>query len=186
MLRVAQIVVGTRAEGPGLRAAVWVQGCTLRCPGCCNPEMFAATGGYAVEPEEVVATWPAYLEGVSVLGGEPFEQPDGVGRLLRAARRRGFSTMVFSGYTLDEIVAAGHHEHLGDIDVLVDGRYDRTRPDTQRRWVGSTNQVQHFLTSRYSAADPAFMDARTVELRLRDGELVVVGWPEVAARVVRR
>lgn len=185
MLRVAQIVVGTRAEGPGLRAAVWVQGCTLRCPGCCNPEMFAAAGGTLVDPAALVAGWPDDLEGVSVLGGEPLEQPDAVAALLGAARRRGMSTMVFSGYTLAEI--RERHAHvLEAVDLLVDGRYDRTRPDSARRWVGSTNQVMHFLSDRYTPTDPAFTEARTVELHLRDGELVVVGWPDAASRMVRR
>jgi anaerobic ribonucleoside-triphosphate reductase activating protein len=184
MLRVARVVVGTRAEGPGLRAAVWVQGCSLRCPGCCNPEMFAPDRGDAVDPAALVASWPAEIEGVSVLGGEPFEQPAALSALLAAARGRGLGTMVFSGYTLDELRAAGRD--LGQVDILVDGRYDRTQPDEVRRWVGSRNQQMHFLTERYAADDPVFTGARTVELHLRDGELVVVGWPSAAARVVPR
>jgi len=76
-LRIAQKIPDTEAEGPGVRFAVWVQGCTLRCPGCCNPEMFVhGKGGFEVEPSalaaEVLAT-PA-VEGLSILGGEPFEQ----------------------------------------------------------------------------------------------------------------
>ena len=47
VLSVAQIVPCTEAEGPGRRFALWFQGCPLRCPGCCNPEMLPFTGGHA-------------------------------------------------------------------------------------------------------------------------------------------
>ena len=72
-LRIAQTVPDTEAEGPGKRFALWVQGCTLRCPGCCNPEMFAPDkGGVLVETAELAAKILATkgLEGISVLGGD--------------------------------------------------------------------------------------------------------------------
>ena len=71
-LRIAQVVPDTEAEGPGRRFALWVQGCTIRCPGCCNPEMFAADKGRAIDSAELAQqalTTPG-LEGVSILGGE--------------------------------------------------------------------------------------------------------------------
>ena len=57
-LRIAQIVPSTEAEGPGRRFALWFQGCSLRCPGCCNPEMLPFTGG---DERTVVTptTWPS-------------------------------------------------------------------------------------------------------------------------------
>lgn len=179
-LRVALEVPETRAEGPGARYAIWVQGCTLRCPGCCNPEMFADRGGTLVEVDELVeriATAPG-IEGVTMLGGEPMQQAASVARLLEQVRERGLSTMVFTGYTREELDEVEHAaDVLRQLDLLVDGRYDAKQPDETRRWIGSTNQRMHFLSDRYDPDDPMFTSADTVELRMRDGVLTVNGRP---------
>src|SRR2546428_11526767 len=75
-LQVAQIVRRTEAEGPGRRWALWFQGCPLRCPGCCNPEMLPFAGGERLAlpavVELVAAAGPRHrVEGVTLLGGEP-------------------------------------------------------------------------------------------------------------------
>lgn len=184
-LRVGQIVEDTEAEGPGHRFALWTQGCTLRCPGCCNPHLFSERGGQTLETRELlvrIAKVPG-LEGISLLGGEPFEQPEAIAELCAGARALGLSVMVFSGFTLDELRArAAPLEH---VDLLVDGRYDGTKPDAKRRWVGSTNQQVHFLTERGRADAPRFDAPNTVEIRLTRGALSVNGWPE-SSQVVRR
>ena len=68
--------------------------------------------------------------------------------------------------------------------VLVDGRYEAARPETERLWAGSTNQRFHYLTDRYTAAieRPAPGEAlRSVEIRLTaDGRLSLNGWPALA------
>lgn len=179
-LRVALEVAETQAEGPGDRYAIWVQGCTLRCPGCCNPEMFADRGGTVVEVdalvERIVAT--PKIEGVTMLGGEPMQQAPAVAELLSRVRARGLSTMVFTGYTREELAEVdGAAEVLPHLDLLVDGRYDATAPDETRRWIGSENQRMHFLTDRYDPDDPMFTASDTVELRMRDGVLTINGRP---------
>jgi anaerobic ribonucleoside-triphosphate reductase activating protein len=187
-LRVAQKVKDTEAEGPGKRFAVWVQGCSIRCPGCCNPEMFThGRGGVVVSPEalaaEVLAT-PG-LEGLSVLGGEPFEQPEGVAELCRLVKAGGRTVMLYSGYTLAELRAQATarpaiSEALAHCDLLLDGRYDATKPERARRWVGSTNQQLHFFTDAYRPDEPRFWSSNTVELRLENGKLTINGWPAPA------
>ena len=197
MLRVATIVDDTEAEGPGRRLALWVQGCTIRCPGCCNPEMFSTKGGNEMTIDAILDRLDKYpgVEGVSILGGEPFEQAAGVAAFARGVKARGKTVMVYSGYTIGELrerevgeLAVG--ELLGEIDLLVDGRYDQTKPEPSppigRRWLGSTNQVMHFLTTAYSAEDERMRDANTVEVHWRDGKLIVNGWPAGAAGLVRR
>src|SRR5450432_977779 len=74
ILSVAQIVPTTEAEGPGRRFALWFQGCPLRCPGCCNPEMLPFAGGTPMPLADVVAQLRAAngIEGITLLGGEPF------------------------------------------------------------------------------------------------------------------
>jgi anaerobic ribonucleoside-triphosphate reductase activating protein len=184
-LRVGQIVDSTEAEGPGRRFAVWTQGCTLRCTGCCNPHLFSERGGTEVDVSALLTRIAATagIEGVTVIGGEPFEQPAALAELARGVQALGLSVMVFSGYTRAELEARG--ASLTGIDILVDGRFDEGRIDDQRRWVGSTNQQLHFLTERGRADAPRFAGARTVEIRLTKGALSVNGWP-TAEKVVGR
>jgi anaerobic ribonucleoside-triphosphate reductase activating protein len=193
-LPIAQIVADTEAEGPGRRFAVWVQGCPLRCAGCCNPEMLRFGGGTPTAVVDLAARVRATpgIEGVSLLGGEPFAHAEGCAAFADEVRRAGLGVMVYSGFTREEIEAriadgdVAAAELLRATDLLVDGRYERAQPETRRRWIGSSNQRMHFLSSRYDPTDPVFVRPNTVELRLKDGELVVNGWPALAAAVVPR
>lgn len=191
-LTIAAVVPRTEAEGPGVRFALWVQGCALRCPGCCNPEFLTFAGGNQVDVGAMVAdALAAGVEGVSLLGGEPFTQAEALAVFAAGVRREGLSVMVYTGYTLAELrsddAPAGAAALLAETDLLVDGRYDHTRRTTVRRWVGSDNQVVHFLTDRYAPDDPRFAESNTLELRYGpgpDGALTVTvnGFPVNGAR----
>lgn len=189
LLRVAQVVPCTEAEGPGRRFALWFQGCPLRCPGCCNPEMLPFEGGQLVAVEEIVgrlrdAAQAHALEGITLLGGEPLAHAAGAAGLARAAHGLGLSVMVFSGFTLEEarrLPDPAVADLLAETDVLVDGPYRRELPEPRRRWIGSANQRVHFLSDRCRADDPRWLLPNTLEIRLRDGELSVNGFPARSA-----
>ena len=96
--------------------------------------------------------------------------------------------MTFSGYTLEELRGRrdpGTPALLRETDVLVDGPYDASRPETVRRWVGSTNQRFHFLSERYSPGIelPRAGEAhRRIEIEIEpDGRLRLRGWPALPA-----
>jgi len=160
-LRVHAIEPLSRANGPGWRAAVWLQGCSLGCPGCFNPGTHDPAAGFELEIQELVARLlvasrpgrlPA-LDGVSFSGGEPLQQPEGFLELLETLSGRGLSLLVFSGYTLAEI----ERQPLGPailakLDVLVAGRYVQQR-HLGRGLLGSANQQIHLLTSRHTLAE---------------------------------
>ena len=169
-LRVHAIEPRSRANGPGVRFVVWFQGCTLGCPGCFNP----ATHPEAGRSVEVGELELGDVEGISLSGGEPLQQAAGAAALLAAARARGLSTLVFSGYTLAEIEQLpGGPAVLAATDVLIDGRYVASeRLATGLR--GSANQRIHLLTSRYQLAD---VEATPVaEIRIAPGgDLVLTG-----------
>lgn len=181
ILRVAAREPRTPAEGPGLRYAVWLQGCSIRCAGCCNPHLFdGAAPGWSAEglADEVVRT-PG-IEGLTVLGGEPFDQAEGLGVFAEAVRRAGLSVIVFSGFTLAELRGrADASRVLAAVDVLVDGRYDASQPETERLWVGSRNQAFHYLTDRYEPSiERGTGRVETLSLRIRpDGSVQSHGWP---------
>ena len=188
-LQIAQIVPCTEAEGPGRRFALWFQGCPLRCPGCCNPEMLSFTGGTPMSLSDVVAQIEKAaqahgVEGITLLGGEPLAHAIGAAALARSARQRGLTVMVFSGYTLEEarqLSDPAVAELLALTDLLVDGPYLRDRPETRRRWIGSTNQRIHFLSDRYRADDPRWLLPNTLEIRLSGNDLSVNGFPARSA-----
>ena len=188
ILQVAQTVACTEAEGPGKRYALWFQGCPLRCPGCCNPEFLAFRDRPRpladIVAELETARSRSGIEGITLLGGEPLAYAAGSVALAQIARDRGLSVMVFTGYTLEQaeqLPDPAVRELLRLTDILVDGPYDRDRPDTTRRWIGSTNQRIHFLTTRYHADDPCWRQRNTLELRLVGGELSLNGFPAPAA-----
>lgn len=179
-LQVGLEVAGTEAEGPGRRYAVWLQGCPMRCPGCCNPELLPFAGGEAVSVEALAARVLASEDaGLTLLGGEPFAQAAAAARLAEKVRAAGRTVVVFTGYTLEALRAAGPNAQalLSQTDLLIDGPYDRARPDEARRWIGSTNQRVHALTGRIPADHPGFATPDTVELRLEGGQLTVNGRP---------
>lgn len=180
------IVPCTEAEGPGRRYAVWVQGCPLRCPGCCNPEMLDFRPADARGADDLVEeACAADVEGVSLLGGEPFAHADELAPFAEGVRARGLSVMLFSGYTLAELRALpgpGPARLLAAADLLVDGRFDARLRTTERRYIGSANQVLHFLSPRYAADDPRLRGPQTIELRLKGTELTLNGWPVLGPR----
>jgi anaerobic ribonucleoside-triphosphate reductase activating protein len=187
-LQVAQIVPCTEAEGPGRRFALWFQGCPLRCPGCCNPEFIPFAGGEAMTLTDVLRQLDDArgqgIEGITLLGGEPLAHAAGSAALARAARERGLTVMVFSGYTIEDARAKADPDVdavLANTDILVDGPYVRERPDTTRRWIGSTNQRIHFLSDRYRADDPCWRERNTLEIRVRGDTVSVNGFPAPTA-----
>lgn len=182
----------TEAEGPGRRAALWVQGCDKRCPGCCNPGFLPLVERELTSVQEVLkrllrAKERHALEGLTLLGGEPMLQAQGLAVLARGAQAAGLSVMVFTGYTLEELETCnpiGYQSLLEATDVLVDGPYERSQPDETRRWIGSRNQRLHYLSARYDAAIERLpAGGRELEIRIElDGTLRMNGWPTKLVR----
>jgi anaerobic ribonucleoside-triphosphate reductase activating protein len=171
-LQVGRLLSGTTAEGPGRRTAVWTQGCSIRCAGCINPHLFTTRGGHAVAITTIVeAALASGDEGLTLLGGEPFDQAEAVGELSATARRAGLGVIAFSGYTHAELAA---RVDLSSVDLLVDGPYVKERPEGRRPLVGSENQRFIHLTDRYVGQLPW---SNTVEVRVRpDGSIDLAGF----------
>lgn len=145
------------ANGPGTRAVIWVQSCSLGCPGCYNPDTHPLSGGELVEVDDLfrqIVVLGDSIEGVTVSGGEPLQQlPALLPLLVRLRAETALTAILFTGYNWDEVqVFPGSARLLACIDVLIAGRYDaRRRLAAGLR--GSSNKTVHFLTGRYSAAD---------------------------------
>lgn len=183
MIHVHAIEPRSRANGPGARFVVWLQGCTLGCAGCFNPATHAG-GGTQMSVDEIMAHVPATADGLSLSGGEPLQQAAAIVPLLDAARVRGLSTLAFSGYTREEIDALPSGPAvLARLDVLIDGRYVAAeRLATGLR--GSANQRILLLTERYSLADVEATP--TAEIRISPtGEVVLTGVDPLKLKVLR-
>jgi len=172
--RIHGTVAASRANGPGRRLVVWFQGCTLGCAGCYNPATHAAAGAWTELAEVIAQLDRAAIDGLSLSGGEPMQQAPAALELLLAARRRGLSTLMFSGYTRAELTEqALGPAVLAHLDVLIDGRYQpgQRLADGLR---GSANQQIHLLTGRHRAAEVEATPATEVVIA-GDGSLVLTG-----------
>lgn len=177
-LAVGRVLHGTVAEGPFLRSAVWVSGCSIRCAGCINPHLFE-TGADVVDPivlaGDVVA---AGVEGLTLLGGEPFDQARDCAEVAERVRGAGLGVITFTGHSHEALANGSVDERrlLAATDLLVDGPYEHAAPEAARSLVGSTNQRFVHLTDRYLDFDPTVHRNR-VDVRIAaDGEVRLAGF----------
>lgn len=143
------------ANGVGVRSTLFVSGCRNHCEGCFNPDTwnFAAGQLFAQEVEDalVESLAPAYVAGLTVLGGEPMEpeNQEAVLALLRRVKAEcaGKTIWLYTGFTWEEIMEGPSRAHtsvaaelLALVDVLVDGRFVLAQKDISLRFRGSANQ----------------------------------------------
>lgn len=152
-INIGNIVKTTQSEGPGQRYAIWVKGCFLDCEACCNPHLQSFEGGTLMTTGEIFHDIMSVsdIEGITIIGGEPFEQAAPLAELCRKVSNENLGVMVFSGFTKSYIEKqnADWLAFLAEIDLLVDGPYIDKLHCKKRRWVGSSNQVIHHLSERY-------------------------------------
>ncbi|MDR1651074.1 MAG: anaerobic ribonucleoside-triphosphate reductase activating protein [Synergistaceae bacterium] len=161
-MRINAIVEESIVDGPGLRYAVFVQGCPHRCPGCHNPQTHDRAGGYDISADGLIesfmrcASENPLLAGVTVSGGEPFEQARELTGFLKAVRREGFDVWVYTGWTIGEILGSADKDELElleNIDTLVDGRFEESSRTLERPFMGSANQRIIKNPASYSRQD---------------------------------
>lgn len=135
--------------GHGVRAGIWLQGCTIGCAGCASRDTWDPAAGEAVEPAAIVRWLDSLsgpLDGITVSGGEPFQQPLALAALLarldewRRGRDRPADLLVFSGYSYARLSARSDcADALSRCDAVVAGPYvERRNRGTELR--GSDNQ----------------------------------------------
>ena len=156
LLNIAATMSHSRANGPGVRAVIWVQGCTIGCPGCYNPFTHIHEQRTLATPD-TIAEWVSSLEGiegVSFSGGEPFEQAKAVRMVIREIRQRNPNLTFFSysGFDLDELQKSEDQNVIGlldELDIVSTGPYIHAKRKSDLLWRGSTNQKLHYLTRAY-------------------------------------
>jgi len=147
MIRTAGIVEESFVDGPGIRFVVFAQGCSHNCTGCHNPHTHDFNGGSFMSIDEIISRMRKnpLLDGITLSGGEPFEQADKMGLLAARTKEMGYDVMAYSGYRYEEILEKSERDKgwqslILNTDILVDGRFELENKDLLLKFRGSKNQ----------------------------------------------
>ena len=132
-------------DGPGIRLAVFTQGCIHHCEGCHNPESHDPNGGKIYDTDKIIkyASENPLYDGVTLTGGDPFYQPVPCAVIAEGVKKLGLNVWTFTGYTWEQIMESGNEDFmrlLKATDVLVDGRFERDKRSLELKFKGSSNQ----------------------------------------------
>lgn len=145
-MRYGQIRKYDIANGPGIRTSIFVTGCTHRCPECFNQEYqdFSFGQEWTSNETNLILRYLAeeQVEGLSLLGGEPFQNTEGLIKLLQEVRKySNKSVWIYSGYTYEELIKNKENAQLLSLcNILVDGPFVNELKDLRLRFRGSSNQ----------------------------------------------
>lgn len=135
----------TFVNGPGCRSVVFFSGCKHACNECHNKEFWSYNYGQEVDIKELVKSIGVYydahlIQGVTISGGEPFDQPKALEELIDRLIIAGITDIwVYTGYLYEEARSISQ-DIINKISVLVDGKFDINQKDDQCRYKGSSNQ----------------------------------------------
>jgi len=177
-INIHSVINSSRVNGPGDRFVIWTQGCRKGCKNCYNPETWSHYRNNLILVDEIFESIKnSSATGVTISGGDPFEQPEELFYLLTKIKQLDLSdgVIVFTGFTIDEIrVREELNKSLDYIDVLIDGLYIEEKRISSGL-AGSSNQEFYFLTDKISR-DKIVID-QEVEIHSL-GELIkITGFP---------
>jgi anaerobic ribonucleoside-triphosphate reductase activating protein len=173
---VARINLCTEAEGPHKRMAIWFQGCTIGCPGCCNPELQEMKETHILSLQEIISIAKKSkeengIEGVTYLGGEPTLQKH-LPELSNEFHKIGLGVILFTGYKFNQL----KDSLISSVDLIIDGQFVEKELDQNRNLIGSTNQTFKHISNRYINDMKWFMKKRRLQVDINVGrELLITG-----------
>lgn len=153
-MQIYKILLNTRAEGPGIRACIWVQGCRHECKGCFAKHLWNYDEGKTVSADDIIEQLKDVVEGIdgiTLLGGEPMDQAEELCRVAEYVKGFDKSVITFTGYIYEELLEKnmpGVSELLNYTDVLVDGPFIEELLSYDRPMVGSSNQRFIYLSEK--------------------------------------
>lgn len=146
-IRLAAILPESLVNGTGIRRVLFSQGCPHNCEGCFSPHTHSYEGGALIDMDEIINDVKVnpMLKGVTFSGGEPWEQADKFVYIAKAVKALGLNVWCYTGYTFEYILEnqykrKGWQELLNNIDILVDGKFQKDKADTKLKFRGSSNQ----------------------------------------------
>ncbi len=142
-IRIAGILEESIVDGPGVRLVVFTQGCKHNCPGCHNPETHNFSGGYDIDIKDILQKLKEnpMIDGITLSGGDPFEQSDSCSILASKAKELGYNVVAYTGYTYEKLLKNKRHLNLlKNVDILIDGKFELEKIDLTLPFRGSSNQ----------------------------------------------
>lgn len=142
-IRIAGIEEESIVDGPGIRFVVFTQGCKHKCKGCHNPHTHSFEGGQDMTIDYIVERIKEnpLLKGITLSGGEPFEQAEACSELARKVKELGLDVYCYTGYRIDELLEDdSKKELLYEVDTLIDGRFIEEEKNLLLSFRGSENQ----------------------------------------------
>ncbi len=184
MLDYSGIATKVQGLGPGERVVLWVRGCNIGCPGCMTTDLWASGHARPIEPlaQELIGHL-AHADGLTISGGEPFQQAPALTKLVRLIRAQvELNIICYSGFTWERLKRSEETRVLLEcLDVLMDGPYRKEESNT-KQWRGSDNQRAIVLTERGKALgdfDAPNPEHRRLQLQpLSDGSIRIIGIPK--------
>ncbi len=175
-----RILYPITALGPGERIGIWTAGCSRRCPGCANPELWDRHPQQRIDVEKLAAyintLFDRRVDGITITGGEPFEQAKELSELLDCLKVKT-EVLVFSGNTFENLEKNNEYKKfLNRIDVLIDGPYVEELNDGVAALRGSANQRIHYLNKTVREKYEAYLkEGRKIQNFIYDYRTVSVG-----------
>jgi anaerobic ribonucleoside-triphosphate reductase activating protein len=191
LIRVSRVHHPVTTLGHGRRIGLWMQGCTIGCQGCIARDTWDAAGGRTTEVAELIdrvvgLVRKGRLDGVTISGGEPFEQPAALLRLVAGISAETgeldwpVDLLCYSGMA-ETRLRRRYREVLGYLDALIPEPFVESHKDTAR-WRGSANQrivcLSELGIQRYSEVDTEFQPARSMQLSIENGQIWLIGIPK--------
>jgi anaerobic ribonucleoside-triphosphate reductase activating protein len=144
-VRLFGLVNDSIVDGPGIRLALFFQGCPYACPGCHNQDSWDPNGGYLEDTDVIIKKWRAnpLIEGITFSGGEALMQKDAVLYLAKVAKADGLNLTLYTGNTFENLQKQNDpviNEILSLLDYLVDGPFVLALKDPDLPYRGSSNQ----------------------------------------------
>lgn len=160
--------------GPGKRLLLFLQGCSIHCKGCINQHLWEFGVGKDITSEEVLKL-ANDVEGITLHGGEPLDQSEGVLEIIKLFKANNKTVILFTGYKYKELNKKSQREAWKLSDLVVSGRYIEEKRNIYLQFRGSTNQRVYRHNGPYK--NYVLKDNSTVAIfRLNDREITSRGF----------
>jgi anaerobic ribonucleoside-triphosphate reductase activating protein len=181
MLNIYDYQENSQIYGPEKRFVIWFQGCSLKCFGCWNKEMWSNNPKNLFSADEIIKfiLYAKEIKGVTFIGGEPLDQNEDLLELTIKLKKLDYSIVLFTGYEKFELKKRYQKEIWKNSDIIISGRYIEKYRNINLQWRGSSNQKIIFNSKKYEKYILENSNFCEIEIK-KSGEIIISGFPEKA------